>query len=725
MGNSSSTVTAGIKNQADGRSNIIYQLADVTGNGELADSAKVALKTGNVAELDFLIVEKIRPLLYNDGEGDMIPMAQVISMRHKERTGNDHGPGSDSVKKYICWRLDCRGAVGETLLHVCFLSGLPEHMKLLAQRLIVTFPAIINDFYLCDEYYGETALHMAIGTENAEMVRFLLKKGASVEQRCCGNFFTCDDQKEMRMDSPEYEEPVALPVKTNYSGHLYWGEYPLSFAACLSQADCFRMLVAYGANPNDQDTNGNTVLHICTIRENWEMFSMALEAGANLHIQNRMGLTPLTLAAFLAKSMMFEKILEKERKVLWTYGRVLMTACPLAYIDSIDPATGELNLFSALALAVYGKLDNHLALLPNTLEHIVMKKWNVFGKKMLFSHLRLFIVYFTIVFFSFLLRPTPFERQQHTNHLLCIFSPSRSNMNTRTKIYTVLSLLAMAGACLYLIQMVRHLRNVGRKMFLLSLSGFPAKAIFLVSCALVLLAFVLRASCLDEAEDIAWMVVVLLTAVKFLYFCRAFSKVGPFVLMIYKIIVRDLLRFFVIYCIIVAGFSQAFYVIFLGYRRDDKTFDIRKEGTIMYNVAEAFVRMFMMSLTEFSVFYEQLEQCELATIGKIAFMLYLLLVTMLLTNMLIAMMTNTYNQISGNSLEWLRQFSAIVLMMEQSVSPATRLRYQKMYSFPLDGKTHKDSAVALRIKIPESEYKTTRELTRRERCLFKEKLRFA
>uniref|UniRef100_A0A1I7Z815 ANK_REP_REGION domain-containing protein n=1 Tax=Steinernema glaseri TaxID=37863 RepID=A0A1I7Z815_9BILA len=573
MGNSSSTVTAGIKNQADGRSNVIYQLADVTGNGELAELAKMALKTGNFIQLDLKIMEKIRPLLYNDGEGAMIPMAEVIAMRHKERTGNEYEcSGKKSAQKYICWRLDCRGAVGETLLHVCFLSGLPEHMKLLAQRLIVTFPAIINDFYLCDEYY-----------ENAEMVRFLLKKGASVSQRCCGNFFTCDDQKAMRTDSVDCEEHVVLPAKTDYSGHLYWGEYPLSFAACLSQADCFRMLVAYGANPNNQDTNGNSVLHICTIRENWDMFSMALEAGADLHIQNRMGLTPLTLAAFLAKSAMFEKIMKKERKILWTYGRVLMAAFPLAFIDSIDPATGELNRLSALALAVYGKQDNHLALLPNTLEHIVMRKWTVFGKKI---------------------------------HLVCVFSSSELKMSTKTKVYTALSMLAVIGACSYLIQMFLHIHNVGRKMYLLSLSGFPGKAIFLVSCALVLLAFLLRLSCLDEPEDIVWMVVVLLTAAKCLFFCRAFSNVGPSVLMVYKIIVRDLLRFFVIYCIIVVGFSQSFYIIFLGYRRGDETFDIEKEGTIMSNFAESFVRMFMMSLTEFGVFYEQLEQCELATIGK-------------------------------------------------------------------------------------------------------------
>ncbi|VDM39042.1 unnamed protein product [Toxocara canis] len=217
MGNASSTVTAGIKNQVDSRNNVIYKLGDVTGNGELALLAKEALRTNNLAPLDQRIVERIRPLLYNDGEGKMIPIEKVIAQRHKERTGNLFVMQGSGLKKFVCWHLNRRGAVGETLLHVCFLSGLPDHMKLLAHRLVHHFPKIINDFYLCDEYYGETALHMGIVSEDAEIVRFLLKNGADVSQRTCGNFFTCDDQKGSRTDSPD-QEAVLLSRHTNYTG---------------------------------------------------------------------------------------------------------------------------------------------------------------------------------------------------------------------------------------------------------------------------------------------------------------------------------------------------------------------------------------------------------------------------------------------------------------------------------------------------------------------------
>ncbi|MFH4975501.1 hypothetical protein AB6A40_002210 [Gnathostoma spinigerum] len=217
MGNESSTVTAGIRDQVDSRNNVVYKLGDVTGNGELALLAREALRSNDFRLLDEKIREKIRPLLYNDGEGMLLPIESIIALRHKERTGSELNVPPSGVRKAVTWRIDKRGTVGETLLHVCFLSGLPEHMKLLAKRLVAMFPKIINDFYLCDEYYGESVLHMGICSENPEIVRYLLSHGADVSQRCCGNFFTCDDQKGTRTDAAD-QEIVLLSKSTTYNG---------------------------------------------------------------------------------------------------------------------------------------------------------------------------------------------------------------------------------------------------------------------------------------------------------------------------------------------------------------------------------------------------------------------------------------------------------------------------------------------------------------------------
>lgn len=119
------------------------------------------------------------------------------------------------------------------------------------------------------------------------MVKFLLDSGADVHERCFGNFMCPEDQKASRTDSVDHEWVCVTP-ETNYSGYLlylfpflyprvwlfflahsyvYWGEYPLSFAACLGQEECYRLILARGADPDKQDTNGNTVLHMLVIYE--------------------------------------------------------------------------------------------------------------------------------------------------------------------------------------------------------------------------------------------------------------------------------------------------------------------------------------------------------------------------------------------------------------------------------------------------------------------------
>lgn len=99
------------------------------------------------------------------------------------------------------------------------------------------------------------------------MVKFLLENGANVNQRCCGRFFAPNDQKNERKESFTNEHPTVC-TKTNYEGWCYYGEYPLSFAAVLNQEEIFHYLLSKGADPNRQDSNGNTVLHMLVITEN-------------------------------------------------------------------------------------------------------------------------------------------------------------------------------------------------------------------------------------------------------------------------------------------------------------------------------------------------------------------------------------------------------------------------------------------------------------------------
>lgn len=59
-----------------------------------------------------------------------------------------------SKYRLVCWNLSERGAVGETILHLCMLNATALHADL-AKRLLRFYPKLINDIYLCDEYYGK------------------------------------------------------------------------------------------------------------------------------------------------------------------------------------------------------------------------------------------------------------------------------------------------------------------------------------------------------------------------------------------------------------------------------------------------------------------------------------------------------------------------------------------------------------------------------------------
>lgn len=53
----------------------------------------------------------------------------------------------------------------------------------------------------------------------------------------------------------------------NILAHAYYGEYPLAFAAAFGYTEIYDYLIDHGADPNKQDTYGNTVLHMLVIRD--------------------------------------------------------------------------------------------------------------------------------------------------------------------------------------------------------------------------------------------------------------------------------------------------------------------------------------------------------------------------------------------------------------------------------------------------------------------------
>ncbi|EGT45528.1 CBN-OCR-2 protein [Caenorhabditis brenneri] len=69
-------------------------------------------------------------------------------------------------------------------------------------------------------------------------------------------------------------------------------------------------------------------------------------------------------------------------------------------------------------------------------------------------------------------------------------------------------------------------------------------------------------------------------------------------------------------------------------------------------------------------------------IGKVVFITFELFVSIMQFNMLIAMMTRTYETIFQTQLEYKRQRAQVILMLELSLSPKERHQYLLKYSRP-------------------------------------------
>ncbi|XP_039765821.1 transient receptor potential cation channel subfamily V member 5 isoform X2 [Pararge aegeria] len=824
MGNTESNVTSGVKKQAGTSSQKLYRFIDLKGGGLLVDMMKRAVQNKQYAEIDHAIKTKVEPFLYNRGKGRYIPISHLVLLRNKERPRHKLLPplrgmenpdeefdvdkdwpavtqeeydANPSAYRELCWDLKERGAVGETILHLCLLNA-TSLLADLAKRLLRFYPKLINDIYMSDEYYGESVLHMTIVNEDPTMVKFLLDAGADYHERCFGNFMCPEDQKASRTDSFDHEW-VNVQPETNYNGYVYWGEYPLSFAACLGQEECYRLILARGADPDKQDTNGNTVLHMLIIYDKISTFDMAYEVGASLNKRNILNLTPLTLAAKLARVELFFHILNIEREIYWQIGATTCAAYPLGQVDTIDTETGRISKDSALNLVVFGEKDEHLELLEGMLIDLLKTKWNTFVKFRFYRQFILFSCYFLISLVCFTLRPGPPDRAVNGTvvnttmgplsndtelvtevEVNCtmpktgiefdpgdveVFNstkpggiqcgnfkshpkekekPPRENdmegwwedlteecrlMNFETwqaKVRISSELMLWVGALAYIGAALREARFLGLKMFFENLSTVPSRVMFLFSCLLMVALPTLRLWCADEEEDHLAVIIMLTTAPYFLFFCRGFKTVGPFVVMIYRMVMGDLLRFVCIYLVFVMGFSQAYYIIFLSFDNPNTPEGVDDSvSNPMPSPMESIMAMFLMSLTSFSDYFGAFERTDHEIAAKLLFVIYMIIVAILLVNMLIAMMGNTYQKIAETRNEWQRQWARIVLVVERGVPPAQRLKQLLAYSQPMaSGKR----ALVLRINQKDEDKEEMKEILEmkrtHERIVAKRKQRY-
>uniref|UniRef100_A0A8D9AWS3 Transient receptor potential cation channel subfamily V member 6 n=1 Tax=Cacopsylla melanoneura TaxID=428564 RepID=A0A8D9AWS3_9HEMI len=638
---------------------LLYRLANYKNGGELVDAYNI----GGQVEVEKLIKEQFGVLMYNDGLGQVIDKTEYLKWRYRdsdqfvipiEKSISPLDPLNKWTDHEACWQMQYRGSLGETLLHVLIICDTKLHTRL-ARTLLKCFPRLAQDVVEGEEYLGASALHLAIAYANNELVADLIEAGANVTQRAIGSFFLPRDQQTPR------------PTRhTDYEGLAYLGEYPLSWAACCSNESVYNLLIDSGAHPDAKDSFGNMILHMVVVNDKLDMFGYALrhpKTPASNGILNNDGFTPLTLSCQLGRADVFREMLELSCKEFWRYSNITCSAYPLNALDTLLP-DGRTNWNSALFIILNGTKEAHLDMLDGgIIQRLLEEKWKTFAQRQFMKRLLILSLHLFFMSMAVYLRPT--DRDEPLLGVIDWQSVARFSFEIGT----------ICGVVSYIIfQQGGEIKNQGFSSFLKQLKNEPAKLIFLISNILILACIPFRIIGDKKTEEAILIFAVPGSWFLLMFFAGAIRLTGPFVTMVYSMITGDMLTFGIIYSVIIFGFSQAFYFLYKGFPG--------VKTSLYSSYVSTWMALFQITLGDYN--YPELSYTVYPTMSKIVFTVFMVLVPILLLNMLIAMMGNTYaHVIEQSEKEWMKQWAKIVVALERAVSQEDCHRYLQEYSIRL------------------------------------------
>ncbi|KAM3913330.1 transient receptor potential cation channel subfamily V member 5-like [Leptodactylus fuscus] len=534
-----------------------------------------------------------------------------------------------------------KGALGETALH---LAALHDNLEA-AEILLTQAPYLLNLPMTSEVYKGQTALHIATVNQNRNFVKMLIQRGADVSSpRATGSFFS---------------------LKPN--GLFYFGEHILSFAACVGNTKIVKLLVKNGGNLWAQDCWGNTVLHILTLQPNksmsCQMYDLLLSLDSKLNalcldqVMNHQGLTPLKMAAAEGNVLMFQHLLNKGIQTVQTMGPISYTLYDLTEIDSWATPCSVLHL-----IVTSHKTAAHRILDVSPVKELIEEKWQRFGRPYFWVMATIYVLYMICVSLCCANRPLKLLENRSSNPRDITYAVEKELFESYTtpmdELRLVGEIISVIGALVMLLLEIPVLMKP-RSISLLqdTVSGGLFHIILVSFCCSVLLTLILRLT--DYNGEVIPMSLALVFGWCFvLYFARGFPMLGPFTVMIHKIIFGDLLRFIWLMMIVIVAFGSAFYVSF-------QSQDPQALGTFfsyamsIYSTYQLLVNV-INSPANYSV--------NFPFSFSFIYFFFALMASVLMINLLIAMMGDTHWRVAQERDElWRTQLAATTIMIESKL----------------------------------------------------------
>eukprot|EP01065_Artemidia_motanka_P042324 TRINITY_DN5654_c1_g1_i1.p1 TRINITY_DN5654_c1_g1~~TRINITY_DN5654_c1_g1_i1.p1 ORF type:complete len:1105 (+),score=314.04 TRINITY_DN5654_c1_g1_i1:74-3388(+) len=483
----------------------------------------------------------------------------------------------------------------------------------LAFWIISNYPERARDQQTTDLFRGLCALHTAIVHRDEAMVTKILQAApASVLCRAVGGFFCAANE-------------------------LQFGEWPLHYAVSTNQPgivldilECAEDVVGKPRAQmlDDRDSAGNTVFHMAALHGHKKMYTFLVDlaeaatpvptcVGQGLHTcSNTAGHTPLMLAALQGTEDMFCFLLERVCSETWRFGPYHHR---MVWLDEIEDSKGNGVLRILVDVGDLDKMEHPL------IQKILEWKWEAVFALLFRKRARTVALYALIFTAAHLVpahaRPPPTERWDSA--LLSLLDVAVL-LGVCIKTSSEIPELLQSGAREYFgRQGAAQLENVAAfcHCFLMFVT-YAAKGVHWAVPGLQS-AITLSHCSLALASLLLWLYV--------LWLLIGFRATGPFVLMILRMVRGDVKLFAVIFLTFLLGFTQAFHVLF--------------ENPTPYSFLQRLQEclMALTGATDNDDFYSTPAHSR-ALVSTLVFT-YGVLVSVLLLNLLVAMMSSTYEKV--------------------------------------------------------------------------------
>jgi len=365
---------------------------------------------------------------------------------------------------------------------------------------------------------------------------------------------------------------------------------------------------------------------------------------------NRFNQSSMTYASATGKKIMFEYVMNEGRQVQWRYGPITCAVYPLKEFDVLCLKPG--GRYGALEYLVK---NEHLDLICT--KHVVgliEKKWKCFAEKIFYLRFKRAIASVVAIFCASMLPRLNSGGGTFLENFLTSNIPAQVRLGFEC-LALILAIFKMEEELLEISfhGAVVHYSAVGAATFENISSTFCILIIYGL-CGMRLF------FSLDPAiEDAILAGLNIGTWINLLWFFLGFSEeFGIFVLILHEMLTHDLKTFSVISGVFLGGFSIAFHLL--------------DEGSASFG--SQIVTMVATILGDFDVSSYQSNRFPRLATGFV--LLYISLLSLVLVNMLIAKMGDTYNKIVEEAEKrWTLERARLVIDIERSMSEKKKVIY--------------------------------------------------